>query len=97
MAYNVSVSTGDVASKATVVRNEATDLESRLAALTSSMSELAGSWTGTASSAFQELFANWKTTASSVQQMLAEIAVSLQGAGTSYDETESSVASQFRQ
>jgi WXG100 family type VII secretion target len=95
MPYNVSVSTGDVADKAAAIQSEATDLEARLTALTSAMADLAGTWTGPASSAFQNVYETWKGTAQQVKQTLDELGVSLRNAGTQYDENEDALRSQW--
>lgn len=95
MSYDVKVSTGDVAAKAASIQREAEDLEARLGALTSAMSDLAGSWSGAASTAFQELFSSWKSTATQAQAALSEIGVSLNNAGQRYDENEASITAGF--
>ena len=95
MAYNVTVSTGDVADKAAAIQREAADLESRLATLTSAMADLAGTWTGPASTAFQNCYDNWKGTAQQTKVALDEIGASLRNAGTQYDENEDALRSQW--
>ena len=95
MAYEVKVSTGDVAAKATAITREAADIEARLAALTGQMSDLAHTWTGAASASFQGLFAEWDKTARQMQQALDSIGVALRGAGRDYDALEQRLASQF--
>jgi WXG100 family type VII secretion target len=97
MPYNVTVSTGDVADKAGTIQREAADLESRLAALTSAMAELAGTWTGAASTAFQNCYETWKGTAQQTKTVLDEIGASLRNASTQYDETEDALRGQWTQ
>lgn len=96
MAYEVRVSTGDVAAKAASVGREAQEIEARLAALTAQMGELATSWTGAAAGSFQSLYGDWARTARRVQASLDAIAVALRSAGQEYDAVEQRVASAFR-
>lgn len=95
MSYNVTVDTGDVADKAARIQSEAAELEGRLSALTAAMSELAGTWTGSAAGAFQNVYENWKGTAQQTKQALDELGASLRNAGTQYDDTESTLRSQW--
>lgn len=95
MPYNVTVSTGDVADKAAAIQREASDLETRLAMLTSAMADLASTWTGPAASAFQNVYENWKGTAQQTKQALDELGASLRNAGTQYDDNENALRSQW--
>ena len=95
MPYNVTVSTGDVADKAATIQREAADLEARLTMLTSAMADLAGTWTGPASTAFQNAYESWKGTAQQTKQALDDIGVSLRNAGTQYDDNEDALRSQW--
>lgn len=90
-----SVSTGDVADKASMIRSEAAQLEAQLTTLTSLMADLAGTWTGPASSSFQNVYESWKGTAQQVQVTLNEINACLRNASTQYDETEAALRSQW--
>lgn len=95
MPYNVTVSTGDVADKAGTIRNGVAELESQLSMLTTAMADLAGTWTGPASTAFQNAYETWKGTAQQTKAALDEIGVSLQNAGNQYDENEDALRSQW--
>lgn len=95
MAYEVKVSTADVAAKAATVSREAHEIEARLAQLTSQMAELSHTWTGAASTSFQGLFHDWDTTARQMRAALEGIGRSLRGAGQEYDALEHKLASQF--
>lgn len=95
MPYNVTVSTGDVADKATTIRNGVAELESQLSMLTTAMADLAGTWTGPASTAFQNAYETWKGTAQQTKAALDEIGGSLQNAGNQYDENEDALRSQW--
>jgi WXG100 family type VII secretion target len=95
MAYEVKVSTGDVAAKAATITREAHDIEARLAQLTSQMGQLAHTWTGAAASSFQTLYADWDRTARQMKQALDSIGLSLKGAGHHYDELEAQLTRAF--
>jgi 6 kDa early secretory antigenic target len=95
MPYNVTVNTGDVADKATTIQGEVTNLESQLTTLTNAMADLAGTWTGPASTAFQDAYQTWKTTAQQTQTALDDIAKSLRNAGNQYDENENAIRGQW--
>lgn len=95
MAYNVTVSTGDVADKAGTIQRESAELESQLSMLTSAMADLAGTWTGPASSAFQNAYESWRGIAQQAKQALDDIGESLRNAGTQYDENEDALRSQW--
>jgi WXG100 family type VII secretion target len=96
MAYDVKVSTGDVATKAQKIQSEASEIEARLSQLSSAMADLANTWTGSAASSFQEMYAGWDRTAKQMKQALDGIGTSLKGAGTDYDSLESKLTSQFK-
>jgi 6 kDa early secretory antigenic target len=95
VGYQLKVSTDDVAAKASLIRSQATELESQVGALTTQMAALAETWTGTASGAFQDLYAQWKGQASTIQQSLAAISTSLNNAGTNYADVEAANAAGF--
>lgn len=95
MAYEVKVSTGDVAAKAATITREAQEIEARLAQLTSQMGQLAQTWTGAASTSFQTLYGEWDRTARQMKQALDSIGLSLRGAGNNYDELESQLTRAF--
>lgn len=95
MGYQLKVSTDDVAAKATAIKSLAAEIESQVGTLTTQMTALADTWTGTASSAFQDLYGRWKGQASLIQQALGDISVSLNNAGSNYAEVEAANASGF--
>ena len=81
MAYEVKVSTGDVAAKAATITREAHEIEARLAQLTSQMGQLAHTWTGSPAGPFQTLYTHWDPTARQMKHSLDHIRLSRQGAG----------------
>jgi WXG100 family type VII secretion target len=95
MSYNVTVSTGDVADKAATIQNGVAELESQLSMLTTAMADLAGTWTGPASTAFQNAYETWKGTAQQTKVALDDIGASLRNAGTQYDENEDALRGQW--
>jgi early secretory antigenic target protein ESAT-6 len=95
MPYNVTVSTGDVADKAATIQNGVAELESQLSMLTTAMADLAGTWTGPASTAFQNAYETWKGTAQQTKVALDDIGASLRNAGTQYDENEDALRGQW--
>jgi WXG100 family type VII secretion target len=96
MAYEVKVSTGDLATKATQVQRQAAEIDERLNQLTAAIGDLAGTWTGSAAGAFQELFAGWDRTARQMREALDGIGRALQGTGHEYESLETRLVGQFR-
>src|SRR4051812_16733686 len=95
MPFEVKVSTGDVAAKARHIQSEAVEIEERLRILTTTMADLAGTWTGSAAAAFQDLYQEWDRTARQMKEALDNIGRSLNKAGTDYDALEQQLTSQF--
>lgn len=92
----LAAQTEDIHSKAQTVQQEVADLEARLAKLTGAMSELHGTWQGSAASSFQELYSGWSNQAKSMRQTLESIGRSLNSAGSDYEHLEAQLASQMR-
>jgi 6 kDa early secretory antigenic target len=88
VGYQLKVSTDDVAAKASAIQAKATALEEQVGELTTQMTALAETWTGSASSSFQDLFGAWKGQANAIQLSLADISTALNNAGTNYDNAE---------
>ncbi|MCW2599981.1 MAG: hypothetical protein JWM02_1810 [Frankiales bacterium] len=95
MAYEVKVSTAEVTAKASTIAREASEIEARLAQLTSQMADLSHSWTGSAAASFQGLFHDWDRTARQMKAALDSIGLSLRGAGQDYDALEQRLTSRF--
>jgi early secretory antigenic target protein ESAT-6 len=95
MAYDVKVSTSEVAAKAATITREAHEIEARLTQLTTQMADLSHTWTGSASTSFQALFHDWDKTARQMKTALDSIGVCLKGAGQDYDALEQRLTSQF--
>jgi WXG100 family type VII secretion target len=86
-----AVFTASGAIRATVDR-----LESESSALLSQLTQLQGSWTGSASAAFAGVVERWRATQREVAAALAEIDGALSVAGRQYAEVEQASTSLFR-
>jgi early secretory antigenic target protein ESAT-6 len=84
-----------VADTATTIQNQVAELESQLSMMTSAMADLAGTWTGPASTAFQNAYETWKGTAQQTKVALDDIGASLRNAGNQYDENEDALRGQW--
>ncbi|ORC16478.1 MULTISPECIES: WXG100 family type VII secretion target [Rothia] len=84
-----------IASKSAQARSQVQTLISEVNALTASLQDLQGSWTGAASANFQGVLTNWRATQRQVEESIAEINEALSRAGVNYSETEMANASMF--
>lgn len=64
--------------------------------LSHTLTDLQGSWGGTASSAFQSVFAEWRVTQGRVEEQLAQITEALGQAGRHYADMEAANQALFR-
>ena len=71
-------------------------LSAEVNGMTSMLTDLQGSWTGTASASFQEALRSWRGAQAQVEQAVAQINQALSTAGTQYAETEAANAALFR-
>lgn len=84
-----------VAQTAESARATADRLSADTVALTTLLTGLQSSWTGTASSAFQTALADWRSTQQVVEQSLAGIQQALVAAGVQYADVEQANARLF--
>lgn len=84
-----------IASKSATAHAQVETIISEVNALTTSLQDLEGSWTGSASVNFQEVLANWRATQRQVEESIAQINTALSQAGTNYSETETANAALF--
>lgn len=63
--------------------------------MTSTLTDLQNSWTGTASVNFQEAFRSWRAAQAQMEQAMAHINQALSAAGNQYAETEAANARMF--
>jgi WXG100 family type VII secretion target len=71
------------------VRNSISRIQAEVAGLHGQLTNLQGSWTGQAATAFNGVVADWKATQQRVEESLAAINQSLAQAGQQYAEIES--------
>jgi len=91
-----TVDTDAVASTTTAVRATSDRLQTETAAMMSQLTQLQGSWTGSAATAFQGCAEQWRSAQAHVEQALTSISVALQNAGNQYAEAEQYSAGLFR-
>ncbi|MFW0111461.1 WXG100 family type VII secretion target [Rothia sp. CCM 9417] len=84
-----------IASKSAQARGQVDTIVSEVNALTTSLQDLQGSWTGSASANFQGVLTNWRNTQRQVEESIAQINEALSRAGINYSDTELANASMF--
>lgn len=84
-----------IASKSAQARGQVDTIVSEVNALTASLQDLQGSWTGSASANFQGVLTNWRNTQRQVEESIAQINEALSRAGINYSDTELANASMF--
>lgn len=95
MAF-IKVTAEELSSTAAQLNSAAAQIQAENSQAMSQVQALVGAgWQGAASGAFEAAFAQWKTGADQVQSALAQISGLLNTAATSYDSTESQIASSF--
>jgi WXG100 family type VII secretion target len=95
MAF-IKVTAEELSSTASQLNTAATQIESENSRAMSQVNALVGAgWQGAASGAFESAMAQWKSGADQVQSALAQISGLLNTAASSYDSTESQIASSF--
>ena len=70
-------------------------LRAEVDGMTSTLTDLQGSWTGTASASFQEALQSWRGAQAQVEEAVAQINQALATAGNQYAETEAANARMF--
>lgn len=91
-----STDTGDMQVKAQAVMGTIERLRGEVTAMASNLSQLEGTWQGTAAASFQSIIAEWRTTHVRIEESLSSIAAALQHASAQYEEVENVNASMFR-
>lgn len=91
-----SVDSDAVMSATSAVRATGERLQSDTTAMMSQLTQLQGSWTGTASVAFQTVIERWRAAQREVEVALAEISGALGHVAAQYAETEMAAAGVFR-
>ncbi|MFG6443913.1 WXG100 family type VII secretion target [Microbacterium sp. P06] len=91
-----SVDSDAVLSATSLVQGTVSRLESESTALLSQLTQLQGSWTGSAAIAFQGVVERWRSTQRQVEETLGDINSALSAAGRQYADVEQASASLFR-
>lgn len=84
-----------IASKSATARSQVETITTEVNALTTSLQDLEGTWTGAASVNFQGVLNNWRATQRQVEESIAQINEALSRAGVNYADTESANAAMF--
>lgn len=77
------------------IRNSMSRIQSEVSGLNGQLTNLQGSWTGQASTAFQSVVADWRATQQRVEESLAAINQALGVAGQQYADIEAANARLF--
>ena len=91
-----SVDSDAVLSATHAIRATGDRLQSETAAMMSQLTQLQGSWTGTASVAFQSVVERWRAAQRELDGALGDISSALAIAGQQYAQTEQATAGMFR-
>ncbi|WP_431711182.1 WXG100 family type VII secretion target [Glutamicibacter uratoxydans] len=91
-----STDTGDMQVKAQAVMGTIDRLRGEVTAMATNLSQLEGTWQGTAASSFHAIMAEWRSTHVRIEESLSSIATALQHASAQYEEVENVNASMFR-
>ena len=91
-----SVDSDAVMSATAAVRATSDRLQSDTSAMMGQLTQLQGSWTGTASVAFQSVIERWRAAQREVESALADISGALGHVGQQYAQTELAAAGVFR-
>lgn len=91
-----SVDSDAVLSATGAIRATADRLQGETAAMLGQLTQLQGTWTGSAALAFQGLIDRWRGAQTELESALADIGTALAHAGTQYAQTELSAAGLFR-
>jgi early secretory antigenic target protein ESAT-6 len=91
-----SVDSDAVLSATSLVQGTVGRLESESTALLAQLTQLQGSWSGSAAVAFQGVVERWRATQRQVEETLGDISAALTTAGRQYADVELTSASLFR-
>lgn len=91
-----SIDSDAVAGATAAIRATSGRIESDTNAMMSQLTQLQGSWTGSAALAFQAVAERWRTAQREVEAALADIGTALDAAGQQYLQAEANAAGMFR-
>ncbi|MFT4280812.1 WXG100 family type VII secretion target [Microbacterium sp.] len=80
----------------TSVRATADRLQADTSAMMGQLTQLQGSWTGSAATAFQGVIERWRAAQREVESALADISIALGRVGDQYAQTETAATGVFR-
>lgn len=89
------VDSDTIATKSLQAQGHIERLTGEVNGMTSTLTDLQNSWTGTASASFQEAFRSWRAAQAHMEQAMAQINQALSAAGNQYAETEAANARMF--
>lgn len=84
-----------ISAAANITKTQIAAIEAEVLKLTTNLTALEGSWSGTAASAFQGALANWRAAQTAVESSLADLNRVLELASTQYAEVEAANARLF--
>lgn len=91
-----SVDSDAVLSATHTIRATGDRIQGDSAAMHAQLTQLQGSWTGTASVAFQSVIERWRAAQRELEAALGDISAALAVAGEQYAQTELATAGMFR-
>lgn len=91
-----SVDSDAVMTATGAIRATADRLQGETAAMLGQLTQLQGSWTGSAAIAFQSVVDRWRATQRELEAALGDIGSALAHAGSQYAQTEVAAAGLFR-
>lgn len=96
MAGQIRISPDQMRSRASQYRNEADNVGNVISQMDSLLNALRSEWEGAASDSYSERFAELRPGFVKAQDLINEIAQSLDSTAQSLEETDSNIASSFR-
>ena len=96
MAGQIRISPEQMRSRANEYRNEASNVNQVISRMDSLLNQLQAEWEGAASESYAERYAELKPSFIKAQQLIEEIAASLDQTANTLEETDASIASGFR-
>ncbi|MCZ4067841.1 MAG: type secretion protein [Microbacterium sp.] len=91
-----SIDSDAVASATAAIRATSGRIESDTGAMMAQLTQLQGSWTGSAALAFQAVVERWRAAQREVEAALGDIGSALDAAGQQYLQAEAAAAGLFR-
>ena len=96
MANQIRITPDQMRERATQYRNEADTVNGVIGKMDSLLQQLQGEWEGSASESYAARYAELKPGFMKAEELIREIAAALDSTARIVEETDSSIASQFR-